>query len=160
MTPQEAIAKAQTELNQHREEWEQRFIQYMSQTVANRDKIKERRKKFHKWANLSVYSTIGNAKDNKPVFDLRYQGQSVGSIVIRGNDVRLVISEKQHKNSSNPKYFNGYPKDYFRLRYDDFKSFRQVISPGMIKKQSYFGSFSKINQKKSITPNTDWRICF
>lgn len=111
MTPQEAIAKAQTELNQHREEWEQRFIQYMSQTVANRDKIKERRKKFHKWANLSVYSTIGNAKDNKPVFDLRYQGQSVGSIVIRGNDVRLVISEKQHKNSSNPKYFNGYPKE-------------------------------------------------
>ena len=73
MTPQEAIAKAQTELNQHREEWEQRFIQYMSQTVANRDKIIERRKKFHKWANLSVYSTIGNAKDNKPIFDLRYQ---------------------------------------------------------------------------------------
>lgn len=95
MTPQEAIAKAQTELNQHRKEWEHRFIQYMSQTVANRDKIKERRKKFHKWANLSVYSTIGNAKDNKPVFDLRYQGQSVGSIVIRGNDVRLVISENQ-----------------------------------------------------------------
>lgn len=131
MTPQEAIAKAQTELNQHREEWEQRFIQYLSQTVANRDKIKERRKKFHKWANLSVYSTIGNAKDNKPMFDLRYQGQSVGSIVVSGNDVMLVISEEQHKNNSNPKYFNGYPKELspgtFSWRGKEAKIFRKFF---------------------------------
>lgn len=111
MTPQEAIIKAQAELNKHRNEWEDRFVQYLRQTVNNLDNIKERRKKFHKWANLSVYSTIGNAKDNKPFFDLRYQGQSVGSIVITNDGVKLVISETQDKNNSNSKYFEGYPKE-------------------------------------------------
>lgn len=117
MTPQEAIIKAQVELNLHRDEWEDRFVQYLKQTVNNLDNIKERRKRFHKWANLSVYSTIGNAKDNKPFFDLRYQGQSVGSIVISDDWVKLVISETQHKNNSNPKYFKDYPAE---LTYGEF----------------------------------------
>ncbi len=111
MTPQEAIIQAQAELNSHRDEWENRFVQYLRQTVSNLDNIKERRKKFHKWANLSVYSSIGNAKDNKPFFDLRYQGQSVGSVVISDDGVKLVISKTQHKNNSNPKYFEDYPEE-------------------------------------------------
>ena len=111
MTPQDVINKARNELELHRKEWEQRYIQYLSHTINNLNDIKERRKLFHKWANLSVYSTIGNAKDNKPIFDLRYQGQSVGSIKIDDNNVKLLISKTQHNNNSNPQYFIGYPKN-------------------------------------------------
>ncbi|MBQ9437520.1 MAG: hypothetical protein IJU50_04240, partial [Lachnospiraceae bacterium] len=45
------------------------------------------------------YLTIGNVIDNEKIFDLRYLGQSVGSITVKGDEVRLNVSNDQSKAS-------------------------------------------------------------
>ena len=113
MTQQEAIRITQKELSDHESEWKERFEYYMTKTIENKPAILERRKKFHKWGKLTVYFTIGRAKDNSNYFDLRYQGQSVGQISVsrRDDSVKLHISETQFKNNSNEAYLKGYPKE-------------------------------------------------
>lgn len=113
MTPKEAIETTQKELNENASKWQDRFVYYMTKTIENKQDIIERRKKFRKWGNLSVYFTIGRAKDNSNYFDLRYQGQSVGQISVSRSDntVKLHISKTQYANNCNEKYLTGYPKD-------------------------------------------------
>lgn len=113
MLPEEAIKKTQQELNKNVSKWKERYEDYVTETANNKDDIMGRRKKFHKWSNLNVYSTIGKAKDNSNYFDLRYQGQSVGQISVskRDNSVKLHISKRQYSNNCDEKYLKGYPKD-------------------------------------------------
>lgn len=62
------IKQTQEILENNRNDWEDRFISYLSGTAKNRQRILDRRKQFHKWANLSVYFTLGRAKDNSGHF--------------------------------------------------------------------------------------------
>ena len=64
MTQEEAIRITQKELSDHESEWKERFEYYMTKTIENKSAILERRKRFHKWGKLTVYFTIGRAKDN------------------------------------------------------------------------------------------------
>ena len=64
MLPEEAIKKTQQELNENVSKWKERFENYVTETVKNKESIMERRQKFHKWSNLTVYSTIGRAKES------------------------------------------------------------------------------------------------
>lgn len=105
----EVIKATQKELAEHSEEWIGQYELYLHDTLTHIESICERRKQFHKWANLSVYYTIGRAKSNSPLFDLRYLGQSVGSICCKKQGVFLHISKDQYANNSNPSYFVGYP---------------------------------------------------
>lgn len=105
------IKQTQEILENNRTDWEDRFISYLSDTAKNRQRILDRRKQFHKWANLSVYFTIGRAKDNSGQFDLRYEGQSVGSVSVSKKGVKLVIDKDQYKNNTNEKIFIGFPKE-------------------------------------------------
>lgn len=105
------IKQTQEVLENNRNDWEDRFISYLSDTAKNRQRILDRRKQFHKWANLSVYFTLGRAKDNSGQFDLRYEGQSVGSVSVSKKGVKLVIDKKQYKNNTNEKIFIGFPKE-------------------------------------------------
>lgn len=112
MTIEQAILKTQKELKEHEGEWIERYSDYLSKTAANKDKILEKRRKFHKWANLSVYSSLGKAKDNSNTFDLRYEGQSVGEIKVdRRGEVYLYISPDHYKNNTNENYIKGYPNE-------------------------------------------------
>lgn len=139
MTPEEVIKKTQSELNDHKYDhktgWEKRFCKYVSQSVANIEDIIRRRKKFHKWGYLSVYYTLGRAQNNSGVFDLRYQGQSVGEIHIdkKGN-VKLQISNDQYQNNCNEKYLNGYPKAICKQGSYDWNSYEAKTF------RSYFNS--------------------
>ena len=105
------IKQTQEILENNRNDWEDRFISYLSDTAKNRQRILDRRKQFHKWANLSVYFTLGRAKDNSCQFDLRYEGQSVGSVSVSKKGVKLVIDKDQYKNNTNEKIFIGFPKE-------------------------------------------------
>lgn len=105
------IKQTQEILENNRNDWEDRFISYLSDTAKNRQRILDRRKQFHKWANLSVYFTLGRAKDNSGKFDLRYEGQSVGSVSVSKKGVKLVIDKDQYKNNTNEKIFIGFPKE-------------------------------------------------
>ncbi len=82
------IKQTQEILENNRNDWEDRFISYLSDTAKNRQRILDRRKQFHKWANLSVYFTLGRAKDNSGQFVLRYEGQSVGSVSVSKKGVK------------------------------------------------------------------------
>ena len=105
----EIIKATQKELDDHSKEWVEQYESYIRDTLTHIDSICDRRKQFHKWANLSVYYTIGRAKSNSPFFDLRYLGQSVGSIHCKRNGVFLHISKDQYANNCNPDFFVGYP---------------------------------------------------
>ena len=109
---EDTISIAQRELSEHKKDWEDRYIDYLKKTNGNISEIMERRSKFHKWGPLSIYSTIGLAKNNSRCFDIRYQGQSVGNISVTPEfQVLLHISESQYSNNCNKKYFDGYPID-------------------------------------------------
>lgn len=112
------IKTAQDLLEANRAKWEDRFINYIKQTVKNQNDILARRSMFHKWANLSVYFTLGKAKDNSGRFDLRYEGQSVGTVSVANNRVRLIIEKKHYKNNTNDNIFIGYPKEVKQGNYD------------------------------------------
>ena len=109
---EDVIVTTQEELRDHKSEWEGKYIEYLHNSVINLDSIKNKRQKFHKWGPLSIYYTIGRAKDNSSYFDVRYQGQSVGQISVSNkNEVSLHISKTQYDNNCNHKYFVGYPKE-------------------------------------------------
>lgn len=130
MTQEEAIKLTQQEVKEHAVQWQERFYDYLRKTNENKDKILERRKKFHKWGNLTVYSTIGRAKDDSNYFDLRYEGQSVGQIsVSKKDEVKLHISSDQYNNNCNEKYLKGYPKEIckagcYKWHSDEAKAYR------------------------------------
>lgn len=109
---EDVIVTTQEELRDHKSEWEGKYIEYLHNSVINLDSIKNKRQKFHKWGPLSIYYTIGRAKDNSSYFDVRYQGQSVGQISVSNkNEVSLHISKTQYDNNCNHKYIVGYPKE-------------------------------------------------
>ena len=109
---EDVIVTTQEELRDHKSEWEGKYIEYLHNSVINLDSIKNKRQKFHKWGPLSIYYTIGRAKNNSSYFDVRYQGQSVGQISVSNkNEVSLHISKTQYDNNCNHKYFVGYPKE-------------------------------------------------
>ena len=138
MKQEEAISITQQVLRDNAEKWQKRFAEYLEKTNKHKEAIKERRKKFHKWANLNVYYTIGRAKSDSHYFDLRYQGQSVGQIsVSKKGEVKLHISETQYENNCNTNYLEGYPKDICKVgSYDwhkeEAKAFRKYFgtNPG------------------------------
>ena len=112
------IKKTQNLLELNRTEWEDRFINYLKLTINNQKDILDRRSRFHKWGNLSVYFTLGRAKDNSGRFDLRYEGQSVGTLSVSKKNVNLVIEKSHYKNNTNEKIFIGYPKEVKQGKYD------------------------------------------
>ena len=112
MTQEEVIIITQQELKEHASEWQERYLEYLTKALENKESISKRREKFHTWGNLKVYYTLGKATRNSNSFDLRYQGQSVGEIRVYKNDeVRLFINKDQYSHNCDEKYFIGYPKD-------------------------------------------------
>ena len=141
---EDVIVTIQEELRAHKSEWEGKYVEYLHNSVLNLESIKTKRQKFHKWGPLSIYYTIGRAKDNSSYYDIRYQGQSVGEISVSNKDeVSLHISETQFKNNCNEKYFKGYPKE--------------ICIPGIYnwktsKEAKAFRSFFKIDPGKKGHP--------
>jgi hypothetical protein len=103
---QRTIATVEKMLDADRE-WILRYKGYAEDINNLTSHIKEAKGKFHAWQNLAVYlsvSAVANARKNKVSFDLRYNGQSVGTIHVKGDNVLLDI-----KTSKNQIYCD-YPK--------------------------------------------------
>lgn len=105
--------KVQQEL-QRNTDWIERYDDYADDILRNKDKIYKYRKNFHVPKPLGCYITMGNSKDGKTVYDLRYLGQSVGDISInKDHDLVLNVSEDKMK--------------YFELsKCDDFKEIGRI----------------------------------
>lgn len=126
---EDVIVTTQEELRDHKSEWEGKYIEYLHNSAINLDSIKNKRQKFHKWGPLSIYYTLGRAKDNSSYFDVRYQGQSVGQISVTSKgEVFLHISDIQYKNNCNEQYFSGYPKDICRPGKYGWKTSKEAMA--------------------------------
>lgn len=86
--------------------WKKRYEKYATGIIEKgTPKIEQCRKKFRVPDPLACYLTLGNSINGKPVFDLRYLGQSVGEIQIKEDRPILVVSTGKAENSD--KFF-GY----------------------------------------------------
>lgn len=112
MELKEVIKNTQKELKDNESKWKSKYEGYFSNSENNLKDILDRRSKFYKRGKLSVYSSIGKAKDNSRFFDLRFQGQSVGNVKVESDgNVLLIISKEHYKKNSSDKYLENYPKD-------------------------------------------------
>lgn len=108
--------------------WVDRYKKYSDNMIENSNAFIEARRKFRVYKPLHAYLTIGKAKDKKIVFDLRYLGQSVGSIKIKGEEVLLSVDRDQSKN--NKEYFKcmiGELKDVDWKKSKEAKKFRKYF---------------------------------
>lgn len=101
---EKAITEAQKLVDKD-DKWKNLYNEYATLIINNEEKIKELSEKFHKWAPLKYYLTIGKAKDFKKTLyiSVRYQGQEVAQMKISNNDV--CISTKGF-DENNEKHFS------------------------------------------------------
>ncbi len=85
-------------------QWIEKYGHYALGMLKNRDNFKHARSMFNQSGFLHYYLTVGKTTDNNVSFDIRYLGQSVGTIKLENDDVILSVSEEKNKNSK--KYFH------------------------------------------------------
>ena len=126
MNNKEIVNQTSCLLEENRKEWEDRYDRYARE--IDLDQYADDRKKFRIPKPLNAYSSISRVE--KPTkyptsYDLRYQGQSIGEIIVKTGKVYLNTKGKEEKNS---KYFQ-YPKpwnsDYVEWDSTDAREFRQ-----------------------------------
>ena len=86
------IIETTMQLLSNNPEWEKRYAGYIKRLVNKQPK------EFNKPKGLSVYTSISNHKEN--IYDLRFDGQSVGKIVSTPDKILLKPEE-----NTNEKYF-------------------------------------------------------
>lgn len=96
--------------------WEGIYEKYADQIKKNEVGYKENKKKFQVNTPLTAYSTIGKVMSDSKTFlyDLRFAGQSVGTISVKNDNVKLTISDENAK----------YARDKFGFK--DSKAFSGV----------------------------------
>jgi len=81
------ILKVQEKLHDNNE-WISRFEDYAKKIHLNLDTIIKNKKKFHKWMPLYLYMNVKEAKGSM-VYSLRYLGQDVADLKIKGDNVAI-----------------------------------------------------------------------
>ena len=85
--------------------WQAQYAGYANDLLDNETRLKEARKHFHQKKPLPVYLSIGSAQSKTPQFNLRFLGQSIGDLQVKGDDVFLKITKNQAEN--NKQYFSN-----------------------------------------------------
>ena len=140
--------------------WEALYSSYAKDMIKNKAVFAEARKKFRVYKPLHAYLTIGKAKDKRVLFDLRYMGQSVGTISVKGDDVLLSVSDSQAKNSKT--HFNYKSGSFINVDWKnskDAKAFRAFFTedgrgkPRQNEHRVESALFSEIGKTKSAGKN-------
>lgn len=100
MNNNEVVNKASSILTNNKEEWERVYARYAKAVVQNRTKYGKHSRCFKINAPLHKYSSLGKVmSDGKTsIFDLRFAGQSIGTVYVNTDNtpiVRLTVTEKQ-----------------------------------------------------------------
>lgn len=103
MTNQE-IANYCLHLLEDNKEWIARFAGYADKLNRESSSYRQNRRKFHVKRPLSVYTNVSKATGGHE-YDLRYKGQSVGTIYVDGNKV-LLTTKPQRMRKSGEYYFS------------------------------------------------------
>ena len=98
----------QAELQGSDRSWIQQYAGYAQSLTHRKQQISAARKSFRVLEPLCCYITIGEIiREGRTAFDLRYLGQSVGSVIVKANGRRVLRVSKEKANNSLA-YF-GYP---------------------------------------------------
>ena len=92
-----------TKIQNNKNLWENDYINYANHLIANEESYKIAKGKIRVGNNLFLYLPI-NVKENKKIFDIRYLGQSVGTLTIDGNNKPCLTIDETKKN----KLFQNY----------------------------------------------------
>ena len=103
MMTNEEVVKVTLKLLADNKEWESRYNGYAKAILKNSDKYGRRSRKFHINSPLYIYSSITKVKNDSSTctYDLRFAGQSVGSIAVnKEGQVYLTVTDEQAKYAS------------------------------------------------------------
>lgn len=96
----EIVTWANKLLKDNQDEWEERYKKYADEIKL--DKNIGDRQKFHIPKYLNVYSSISRIKSTtkyRTYYDLRFEGQSIGTITVKNGEVYLSTKDKDKNNS-------------------------------------------------------------
>lgn len=109
---------------------------WLDQIRLTQQRAVEMRQYFHQWQPLSAYVRAGNnTGKNRFSFSLRFLGQEVASLIIRGSDVCLNISDKTAR--TNNRFFHNLmmPAGTYEWRGKEAQYFRRYFQDA-VKKDS------------------------
>ena len=95
----EKVVKDVQSLLKKNTEWKKRYSDYAKSIEANIPIIKEQRKKFYQFTPLRVYITTSNLKNKKADFSVRYLGQEVAKLSVKGENIILSTKGKEGNNT-------------------------------------------------------------
>ena len=98
---QEFADMVQAELQTSTQFWEPQYARYAQELTRKKHQISIARKSFRVLEPLSCYITIGEVTaGSQTAFDLRFLGQSVGSVVVKANGRRVLRVSKEKAGNS------------------------------------------------------------
>lgn len=93
MTNQEIIDRTISELAAEKD-WQVRYAEYADEILKHQDHYKKMFNKANVSFPLSAYTTIGKLKKESCEYDIRYLGQSIGTLTIKKNGERIFAVSK------------------------------------------------------------------
>ena len=126
MNNKEIINQTSCLLEENRNEWEDRYDRYAKK--INLDQYANDRKKFRIPKPLNAYSSISRVEKRTKYptsYDLRYQGQSIGEIIVKNGKVYLNTKGKEEKNFKYFQYPKSWNSDYVEWDSTDAREFRK-----------------------------------
>jgi hypothetical protein len=92
------IAEARELIKSNEKEWKPRYDGYAKKILKNIPQITCFKGRFNQWKPLYIYMNITEATGEANTFNLRYKGQSVADLKIKGVDIILDVSCYQKNN--------------------------------------------------------------
>lgn len=148
------VSTVQEEL-QRNTGWISKYDSYAKNLLKNEKAFIDARKLFREYPPLHIYLTMGIVNNNQKQFDLRYLGQSVGTINVKDESVMLKVSDSQAENSR--KYY-GYKLGTMNVPWGSdgkaaaFRRFFKSEVQGMPRQKEHMyesALFSEMGKKKS-----------
>lgn len=126
MNNKEIVNQTSCLLEENRKEWEDRYDRYAKE--IDLDQYADDRKKFRIPKPLNAYSSISRVEKltkHTTSYDLRYQGQSIGEIIVKNGKVYLNTKGKEEKNSKYFQYSKPWNSDNIEWDSTDAREFRK-----------------------------------
>lgn len=126
MNNKEIVNQTSCLLEENRKEWEDRYDRYAKE--IDLDQYADDRKKFRIPKPLNAYSSISRVEKLTKYltsYDLRYQGQSIGEIIVKNGKVYLNTKGKEEQNSKYFQYSQPWNSGYVEWISTDAREFRK-----------------------------------
>ena len=88
-------------------EWRERFAGYAKKINNNQAEYEKYRKKYAellKGTSLEIYTSVGSTIKSSPIFNVRFQGESIGNFTKSGNDIVFKFVSTHRKKNKDKRY--------------------------------------------------------